>query len=157
MNEPRPLPGVRVLPPMPEAPGEGSPRTPRSSGRRKSRAGGTPANRGRFASINAFVDSIAAHLTRSQALAWLTLWRDTDARTGLARTATADVARRIGSSRRAVGDAIRHLIAMGLLVRVRRGGLNLGPSVYRVTAERPRRKRPAGERHHREHGKRASH
>jgi len=153
MNEPRPLPGVRVLPPMPETPRAAAAGLPRSVRRRSSRGGGTPASRGRFASINAFVDGIAADLTRSQLAAWLVLWRDTDARTGLARTAAADIARRVGASRRAVGDAIRHLCGEGLLVRVRKGGLNRGPSTYRVTANSRRRRPSAG---HSGHGKPAS-
>lgn len=143
MSDRRPLPGVQVLPPMPEAPRDAAAGAPRSARSRSPRAAGTPANRGRFASINAFVDGIAAHLTRSQALAWLVLWRDTDGRTGLARTATADVARRIGASRRAAGEAIRGLIAGGLLIQVRQGGLNIGPSVYRVTTT-SRSRSPAG-------------
>lgn len=156
MNEPRPLPGVRVLPPMPEAPRVAGPGAPRPVGRRTGRAGGSPAILGRFASVNAFVDRIAADLTRSQVLAWLIVWRDTDARSGLARVAIADVARRAGASRRAAGEAIRHLCRAGLLVRVRRGGLNAGPSVFRVTADRRRQATPTGAAGSRRRGKRAS-
>lgn len=135
-GEPQALPGTRVLPPM-EAPA-GEPRRRNRDAPARPRKRGTASNAlGRFATLNAFVDATAATLTRSQVLAWIVLWRDTDARTGLARSAISDIARRSGASPRATGDAIRHLCDEGLIVRVRRGGLNRGPSVYRVRATRP--------------------
>ncbi len=69
-------------------------------------------------------------LSRAEALAWLVLYRDT--RNGTARTSAADVARRIGASRRTVIGAIGRLRKRGLLTLVYRGGLNRGPSIYRV-------------------------
>ncbi len=51
---------------------------------------------------------------------------------GVAMTSQADIARRIGISDRAVRSAIRRLAKLGLLVVVRRGGILLGPSKYRV-------------------------
>ena len=89
-----------------------------------------PASVHRFAVMNEFLDCTVADLTRSQALVWLVLFRDT--RNGTARTSMQDIARRIGTSRRRTQDAINALISMGLVDRVRRGGINQGPSVYIV-------------------------
>jgi DNA-binding GntR family transcriptional regulator len=59
------------------------------------------------------------------------LWRDTKP-DGLARTAVADLARRIGNDRSTVIRALRLLVERGRLEVVRRGGLGRGVSVYRV-------------------------
>ena len=87
----------------------------------------------RFAVLNAFVDfGIAdAGLTPAEALVWLVLYRDTKG-DGLARTAQADIARRAGLSVRGVKLALRTLKAKGMVQVVRRGQLNVGPSIYRV-------------------------
>lgn len=87
----------------------------------------------RFAVLNAFVDfGIAdAGLTPAEALVWLVLYRDTKG-DGLARTGQADIARRAGLDVRTVRRAVASLEAKGLLETVRRGRLNVGPSVYRV-------------------------
>ena len=90
----------------------------------------TAKHRDRFAPLNAFVDCTVASLTRSEALTWLVLWRDT--RDGTARTSMANIARRIGTSRRTVTAAIGKLRGRGLLTLAYRGGLNRGVSVYRV-------------------------
>jgi DNA-binding transcriptional ArsR family regulator len=86
--------------------------------------------RDRFGVLNAFVDCGMADLTRAEVLTWLVLYRDT--RDGTARTSATDVARRIGTSRRAVTDALAELRRRGLLKLVYRGGMNRGASVYRV-------------------------
>jgi len=87
----------------------------------------------RFAVLNSFVDFglAAADLTPAEALVWLVLFRDTKAE-GTARTAQADVGRRAGLDVRTVRRAVASLEAKGMLQTVRRGRLNVGPSVYRV-------------------------
>ena len=71
-----------------------------------------------------------ADLSRAESLTWLVLWRDT--KNGTARTSMADVARRIGTTRRAVVDAVAKLGKRGLLNVVYRGGMRRGMNVYRV-------------------------
>ena len=88
---------------------------------------------GRFAVLNAFVDVVAGELIRSDILVWFILFRDT--RNGTALTSQADIARRANLSVRTVGTAVRRLAKRGLLVVVYRGGLNRGPSRYRVTSD----------------------
>src|SRR4051794_710779 len=112
------LRGCDVLPAM-----EGSdPRPPRQKGR-----AGTA---GRFAVLNTFVDFTLRHLSRAEAGVWLVLYRDT--KDGVARTSQADIAARVGTTPRHVRRAVSRLVAVGLLVVVRRGGLAKGPSRYRV-------------------------
>ena len=84
----------------------------------------------RFAVFNAFIDFTAGTLKRAEAMTWLVLYRDT--RNGTARTAQADIARRIGSDTRTVKRAIRRLRAAGLVRIVWQGGFRKGPSVYAV-------------------------
>ena len=86
----------------------------------------------RFAVLNTFADCALADLTGAEVKVWLILFRDTKAATGTARTGQADIARRSGLSLRAVKLAVRSLKAKGMIVLVRRGRLNAGPSVYRV-------------------------
>lgn len=86
---------------------------------------------GRFAVLNGFVDAGMGALPRAAALAWICLWRDTKP-DGLARTAVADLARRVGVDRSTVLRALPLLVERGLLEVVRRGGLGRGVSVYRV-------------------------
>jgi CRP-like cAMP-binding protein len=86
----------------------------------------------RFATLNVFVDFSQRDLTGAEVRVWLTLFRDTKAATGTARTAQADIARRAGLSRRGVQVALDKLTAKGLVQLVRRGRLNAGPSTYRV-------------------------
>jgi hypothetical protein len=103
------------------------------NGKAAGKAKGSPERRrtrDRFGTLNAFVDCSMAALTRAEALTWLVLYRDT--RDGTARTSAADVARRIGTSRRTVTDALAGLRRRGLAKLVYRGGLNRGTSVYRV-------------------------
>jgi DNA-binding transcriptional MocR family regulator len=80
--------------------------------------------------LNAFLDCTAGRLSRAEVLAWLILYRDT--RNGTARTSHGDIARRAGIGRRNVVRAIGRLERRGLLGVVYRGGLNRGPSAYRV-------------------------
>ncbi len=116
------LPGCSVLPPMNPRPATAN-NSPKD--KPKKRATGE-----RFSTINAFVDCSLAELSRSEALTWLVLWRDT--KDGTVRTSAADIARRIGCSRRAVTDALSGLRQRGLLTLIYRGGMNQGVSVHRV-------------------------
>lgn len=131
------LPGCSVLPPMEQSNGMADqPNRPR-----KSSKGSKPKGKratGQFATLNAFLDFSIAKLSRSEALVWLVLFRDTK-RDGLARTAQADIARRIGADERTVKRAIIHLRKVKLLQVVKRGNLWTGPSAYRVAAVPPNR------------------
>ncbi len=88
---------------------------------------------GRFGVLNTFVDVTLRELDRTAGLVWLVLFRDTKP-DGLARTAQADIALRVSVSPRTVRTAVKRLEACGLLTVVFRGGLNRGPSIYRVRA-----------------------
>lgn len=85
----------------------------------------------RFAALNGFVDFSMRGLSGVELGTWLVLYRDTKP-DGIAATSQLDIARRIGASDRAVRSAVRQLAKLGLLVVVRRGGLQRGPSRYRV-------------------------
>jgi len=129
----RVLPAGVVLPPL-----VGADASKGAAGRPEPRKGvRTHARRsrghsGRFSVLNGFVDSgDMGRLPRAAALAWVTLWRDTKP-DGLARTAVADLARRVGCDRRTVLRALRVLVDRRLLEVVRRGGLGRGVSAYRV-------------------------
>jgi hypothetical protein len=126
MSEGRIIPPGQVLPPM-DAPPRHAEADENGSAppKRKGRKTGD-----RFAVLNGFVDCSMADLSRAELAAWLVLYRDT--RNGTARTSAEDIGRRIGTSKRAVLDALASLRKRGLLTRVYRGGLNRGPSVYRV-------------------------
>lgn len=122
------LRGCSVLPAMQSAkPMTGRP--PKTTGaaptKSKDKATGN-----RFVELNSFVDCSMADLSRAELATWLVLWRDT--RNGTVRTSGTDIARRIGTSRRAVTDALAGLRKRGLLTQVYRGGLNRGVSVHRV-------------------------
>lgn len=88
----------------------------------------------RFGVLNSFVDCSLAGLTKAELATWLCLYRDT--RNGTASTAQSDIAKRAGLSVRAINKAIRKLIEVGLIVVVFHGGLNRGPSRYRVASLR---------------------
>lgn len=84
----------------------------------------------RFGVLNEFVDCSLSGLTKTELIIWFTLYRDT--RNGTARTSQADIARRGGVSVRAVQYSMRQLIQRGLLQCVYHGGINRGPSRWRV-------------------------
>jgi hypothetical protein len=94
--------------------------------------------RDRFAEINGFIDFTLADLTRAAVAVWLILWRDTKP-DGLARTGQADLGRRAGMSERSVRAAIDELIGAKVLKVVRRGGVRVGASTYRVRGVNPDR------------------
>jgi Mn-dependent DtxR family transcriptional regulator len=82
--------------------------------------------------LNAFADCALADLTGAETKVWLIVFRDAKAATGTARTGQADIARRAGIDARTVRRALTALKAKGMVIVVRRGRLNAGPSVYRV-------------------------
>jgi len=115
-----------VLPPLPP------PLNPRPTAAAKSTAKPKRTETSnRFHQINTFVDCSLVDLSRSEALTWLVLWRDTKP-DGTARTSMGDIARRIGSSRTAIVTAVKKLQQRGLVALIFKGGINRGPSVYCV-------------------------
>jgi hypothetical protein len=89
------------------------------------------ASRLRFELLNAFVDSGMADLSRAELAVWLILYRDTK-RDGTARLSLDDLARRGGMNRQTASRAVGRLAGRKMLRVLRRGGLNCGPSTYRV-------------------------
>ena len=85
----------------------------------------------RFELLNAFVDSGMADLSRSELAVWLILYHDTK-RDGTARTSLSDIARRGGMDRQTASRAVGRLARRKMLQVLRHGGLNLGPSLYRI-------------------------
>jgi DNA-binding MarR family transcriptional regulator len=85
----------------------------------------------RFETLNAFVDTGMVDLSRGELAVWLTLYRDTQ-RNGLARASLDDLARRGGMNRQTASRAVGRLGRRNMLQVIRRGGLNQGPSTYRV-------------------------
>ena len=80
--------------------------------------------------LNRFVDTTLAGVSGAEVKVWLVLYRDT--MDGQAKVAHADIARRCGIHPSTVKRALRRLKARGLVEVVYQGGLNRGPSVYRV-------------------------
>lgn len=99
------------------------PTTARRTPKRRSRL--------RFEVLNAFVDGGMAGLSRSELAAWLVLYRDTRP-DGTARASLDDIARRAGIDRQTASRAVGRLARRKMLQVIRRGGLNRGPSTYRV-------------------------
>ncbi len=85
----------------------------------------------RFEMLNAFVDDGMADLSRAELAVWLILYRDTQ-RNGIARASLDDLARRGGMNRQTASRAVGRLARRNMLQVIRRGGLNSGPSAYRV-------------------------
>ena len=85
----------------------------------------------RFETLNAFVDTGMADLSRAELAVWLILYRDTQ-RNGVARASLDDLARRGGMNRQTACRAVGRLARRKMLQVIRRGGLNTGPSAYRV-------------------------
>jgi biotin operon repressor len=124
----RRLSGASVLPPM-SIPTQGN-----ETSKPKKCKPSHKASRDRFAVLNEFVDFSVQGLTKAEIGTWLVLYRDT--RNGTAKTSQGHIAKRLGVSSRAIRKAVRKLIDIGLLVVVHQGGLNTGPSVYRVESLR---------------------
>jgi len=128
-GQPPMIPGCDVLPPM-ELHEPSRPPTSREKPKLKPNRRKTG---NRFAVLNSFVDTAAAKLSRSEILVWMILYRDT--RNDISRTSQVDIARRAGTSTRTVCRAINRLRKRGLLIMIYQGGLNRGPSKYKVLAE----------------------
>ena len=129
---PRVKPGLGALPPMN--------RPAATTGKATTGKANDPKHKaaaGRFGILNAFVDCSLADLSRSEIAVWLILFRDT--RDGTVRTSQENLAKRSGTSVRHVRKAIAELTAAGLLTVVFQGGLNRGPSRFRVNPLRTRR------------------
>ena len=142
VDTPPRLDGCDVLPPMASGDHKQPDTNEQRKPKRKSRHG-KAANR--FDVLNNFVDFTICELPRGCVTVWFVLYRDT--KDGTARTSQADISRRAGMSVRGVRDATRRLESRGLLKTVYRGGLNRGPSRYRViplTQEGSLRKRASG-------------
>ena len=88
-------------------------------------------SRHRFEILNAFVDSGMVGLSRGELAVWLALYRDTG-RDGTTRASLANLARRGGMDRQTASRAVGRLARRKMLQVIRPGGLNRGPSVYRV-------------------------
>jgi DNA-binding MarR family transcriptional regulator len=85
----------------------------------------------RFEMLNAFVDSGMADLSRAELALWLILYRDTKP-SGIAQASLGDIAHRAGIDRQTASRAVGKLARRKMLQVLRRGGLNQGPSEYRV-------------------------
>jgi DNA-binding MarR family transcriptional regulator len=85
----------------------------------------------RFELLNAFVDTSVADLSRAELAVWLILYRDTK-RDQTARASLDDLARRGGMDRQTASRAVGRLVRRTMLQVIRRGGINRGPSTYRV-------------------------
>jgi len=85
--------------------------------------------------LNTFIDVSLRTLRRNEIAVWLVLYRDT--KDGTARTSQTDIARRAGITKRTVIRIIGRLERQGLLRIIRRGGINSGPSTYRVQPLEP--------------------
>jgi DNA-binding MarR family transcriptional regulator len=85
----------------------------------------------RFEILNAFVDGGMIGLSRAELAVWLILYRDTK-QDGTALASLADLARRAGIDRQTASRAVGRLARRKMLQVIRRGGLNRGPSAYRV-------------------------
>jgi hypothetical protein len=119
------LTGAAMLPPMETT--QPAPKQTRTKDRTNK------LSRDRFGVLNAFVDCSLAGLSRIEIATWLCLYRDT--RNGTACTSQGDIARRVGGSVRGVQKAITKLRKRGLLIVVFVGGMNRGPSRYRVESQ----------------------
>jgi hypothetical protein len=80
--------------------------------------------------LNGFVDGTVAPLCRGDIVVWLVLYRDE--RGGVSKTSQASIATRAGMSVRGVKLALKRLQRKGLLKQIFQGGINRGPSLYRV-------------------------
>lgn len=116
------LPGASVLPPL------ATPPAARAAARRRTGD--------RFAEINGFIDHTMRTLTPAARSVWFILWRDTKP-DGLARAGQTHLARRAGVSDRAVRDALKELLAAGVVKLVSQGRAGVGVSVYRVRGVNP--------------------
>ena len=89
--------------------------------------------KGRFQDHHTFIVATQRTLNRTEALAWLTLWDYTNAKTGLCQLSYKALSEQIGCSSRAIQDAIKGLMKRGLVKRLRKGSKTTHESaVYQV-------------------------
>ncbi len=90
--------------------------------------------KGRFAAVNAFVDTTIRELNRTELCVWFVLWRYTDAATGLAKVSLTTMGTRAGCTRRQAIRAVKKLKQRGLIDVVTKGSNLTGcPSTYRIS------------------------
>lgn len=94
------------------------------------KAEGRAVTGGRFRALNEFVDRAMRDLTRAEISVWLVLYRDE--RNGAVRVSVNQIAERAGASSRSVIRALERLKKLGMVEPILRGGLNRGPSIYRI-------------------------
>jgi DNA-binding MarR family transcriptional regulator len=85
----------------------------------------------RFEILNTFVDQSMRALSRSELAVWLCLYRDTKP-SGTVTLSLDDLAERCGLNRQTAWRAVASLKRGRLLKIVKKGGLNRGPTTYRV-------------------------
>lgn len=123
----------RMLDPV-ETPAVGVTSTKTATSKGTSRSSDPQARRAaasRFAILNTFVDDSLGVLTGAETKVWMILYRDTK-RDGTVSTSQADIARRADLSEKSVQRAVKSLEHRRLLRVIWRGGINRGPSRYRV-------------------------
>jgi hypothetical protein len=86
---------------------------------------------GRFGVLNSFADRGARLVDTTAQAAWWILFRETQP-DGLATVSHLRIAECIGMNRKTVTRALARLESAGLLIVVRQGGWQRGPSTYRV-------------------------
>jgi predicted transcriptional regulator len=106
-------------------------------------------DRGRWVTLNTFVDRVARHLDDHEVAVWFVVFRWTQ--DDHAEIRMADIAGRLGKSTRAVQRAVDRLLEVGLLERLKRGTRQGGPSRYRLEPDPsvalPRLARDTGSQH----------
>jgi hypothetical protein len=101
-----------------------------TSAAKRARTSRPRADRGRWLTLNTFVDRVARHLDPHEVAVWVVVFRWTQDDTADIRIA--DIASRTGKSTRTVQRAVDRLVDVGLLERLRRGTRQGGPTRYRL-------------------------
>lgn len=126
MSEHNIIPPGQVLSPM-RLDADSRPADTNNVAKKQSRR---PATSGRFAVLNSFADVGAKTVDTTAQACWWILFRET--REGVATVSHSRIGKCIGMSRHTAMRAIKRLEMAGLLTVVRHGGLNRGPSTYRL-------------------------
>lgn len=128
------LPGCSVLPAMKETEpvNNCTPEvTSDSCGRRQTKLKNISHGR-RWKMLNTFIDTTASSLSKTDAMVWMVLFRDTQGK--VATTAQSYIASRLNISRRTVVRSLDRLKRLGLINIVSNGGLNGRMNKYIVQA-----------------------
>ena len=115
--------------PSGERPAEGP---PAARQRGKPNANAVAKARCRFATYNAFTDSVGRYLQPVDREVWHVVWRFADGWTNTAELRLNDIAARLNCHTRTVARSIERLVKAGLIVRLKRGTRQGGPSRYRL-------------------------